>query len=138
MVGISSRVQRNVAVIDSNEIVANAAKLMTERYIGSVVVTGDAGVLGIFTERDLMRVVAQQLDPVRIKLADVMRTDLAKVDAEDSVDHCLQVMKARRCRHLLVFDGPALVGIVSLRDLVALMLEEKEELVSQLTQYITS
>jgi signal-transduction protein with cAMP-binding, CBS, and nucleotidyltransferase domain len=138
MVGISSKVQRQVTIIDSNQSVANAAKVMTERYIGSVVVTTNSDVQGIFTERDLMRVVAQQLDPAIVKLADVMRTDLAKVDMDDSVDHCLQVMKARRCRHLLVFDGVALIGIISLRDLVSLMLEEKEELVSQLTQYITS
>ena len=137
MLSISSKVQRNVAVIDRHRTVFDAAKLMTERYIGSVVVTGDGAVQGIFTERDLMRVVAQQQDPVGISLVEVMRSDLAKVDAEESVDHCLQVMRTRRCRHLLVFDGVALVGIISLRDLVTLMLEEKEELVSQLTQYIT-
>ncbi|HKQ31432.1 MAG TPA: CBS domain-containing protein [Burkholderiales bacterium] len=138
MVGISSKVQRNVAVIDSKQNVVDAAQLMAERYIGSVVVTADAEVQGIFTERDLMRVVAQQLDPNKVKLADVMRPDLAKVDMDESVDDCLQIMRTRRCRHLLVFDGATMVGIISLRDLVALMLEEKEELVSQLTQYITS
>jgi CBS domain-containing protein len=137
MLGISSKVQRNVTVIDSDETVLDAARLMTERYIGSVVVTSDSDVRGIFTERDLMRVVAQQQDPARIKLAEVMRTDLAKVDVEENVEHCLQVMKTHRCRHLLVFDGGALVGIVSLRDLATLMLDEKEELISQLTQYIT-
>jgi CBS domain-containing protein len=137
MLGISSKVQRKIAVIDGTQSVLDAAKLMTERYIGSVVVTTHAEVQGIFTERDLMRVVAQQQDPARIMLADVMRTDLAKVDVEESVDHCLQVMKARRCRHLLVFEGDNLAGIISLRDLATLMLEEKEELISQLTQYIT-
>jgi predicted transcriptional regulator len=85
-----------------------------------------------------MHVLAQELDPARTKVVDAMRTDVAKVNMEESVEHCLAVMKARQCRHLLVFDGPDFAGIVSLRDLVALMLEEKEELVSQLNHYITS
>ena len=46
-------------------------------------------------------------------------------------------MRTNRCRHLLVFEGDELAGIVSLRDLAALMLEEKESLVIQLTKYIT-
>jgi CBS domain-containing protein len=47
-------------------------------------------------------------------------------------------MKEYRCRHLLVFDGDEFVGIVSLRDMVMLMMEEKEELIAYLHQYISS
>jgi CBS domain-containing protein len=47
-------------------------------------------------------------------------------------------MKDYRCRHLLVFDGDEFVGLVSLRDLVALMMEEKEELIGYLQRYISS
>ena len=47
-------------------------------------------------------------------------------------------MKQHQCRHLLVFDGDAFVGIVSLRDLLVLLLEEKEELIRELTRYVTS
>ena len=47
-------------------------------------------------------------------------------------------MKEHRCRHLLVFEGDEFVGIVSLRDMVVLMIDEKEELIKQLERYITS
>lgn len=138
MMDISPKVERKVAIVDENKTVLDAAKIMVERYIGSVVVDGSSSVKGIFTERDLMRVVAQQQNPSQTKLKDVMRTALVRVTPDHSVEQCLELMRMHRCRHLLVFEGDALVGIVSLRDLAALMLEEKEALVEQLTKYITS
>jgi CBS domain-containing protein len=137
MTDISAKIVRDVALVDANKSVLDAAKVMSDRFIGSVVVTVGSDVKGVFTERDLMRVVAQQQSPASVQLKEVMRTDLASVAPHETVDHCLQVMKENRCRHLLVFDGGKLVGIVSLRDLAALMLEEKEDLISQLTHYIT-
>ena len=73
-----------------------------------------------------------------ISAFDVMRTDIVRASPRDSVEDCLSLMRANRCRHLLVFDRDEFVGIVSLRDLAALMLEEKESLVEELTKYITS
>lgn len=137
MTDISGKIARNVALVDSNQTVLDAARVMAERFIGSVVVTVSSNVKGIFTERDLMRVVAQQQDPAQVTLKEVMRSDLISVNAHESVDRCLDLMKENKCRHLLVFEGEQLAGIVSLRDLVAIMLEEKEELIGQLTKYIT-
>lgn len=138
MTEISPKVERRVAVVDQESTVLDAAKVMVERQIGSVVIDGGGTVRGIFTERDLMRVVAQQQDPVRTPLKEVMRTQLVRVAPSDSIEHCLELMRAHRCRHLLVYEGDIFVGIVSLRDLAALMLEEKEAMVEQLTKYITS
>lgn len=137
MTQIESGIQRRVATLDEDSTALEAAQLMTERFIGSVVVTGPHAVRGIFTERDLVkRVVAAGHDPARVRLRAVMREDLVHVGPRESVERCLALMKQRRCRHLLVFDGEECVGIVSLRDLVALMLEEKEQLIQQLTRYI--
>jgi CBS domain-containing protein len=138
MADISPKVERNMALLDENETVLAAAAVMVERYIGSVVVTRASEVKGIFTERDLIRVVAQGRDPAGIRLQEVMRTDLLSVGPNESVDRCMELMRANRCRHLLVFDGGKLAGIVSLRDLAALMLDEKAALVEELTKYITS
>lgn len=137
MMEISPKVERKVATVDQNKTVFDAATVMVGRYIGSVVVTESSTVKGIFTERDLMRVVAQQQDLGKVKLKDVMRSDLVSVSPSDSVEDCLQLMRENRCRHLLVFEGDEFVGIVSLRDIAALMLEEKEALVGELTKYIT-
>lgn len=137
MTEIAPKVERKVAMIDESKTVLDAAAEMVERYIGSVVVTGAREVRGIFTERDLMRVVAQRRNPAATPLREVMRTNIVSVAPDASVEHCLELMRAHRCRHLLVYDGERCIGIVSLRDLAALMLEEKENLVRELTKYIT-
>jgi CBS domain-containing protein len=110
---------------------------MVEKHIGSVVVTRSGAVVGIFTERDLMRLVARHQNPTQIKLQEVMRTDLVRAGPHDSIEQCLETMRAHRCRHLLIFEREQFVGIVSLRDLAALMLEEKERLIKELTRYIS-
>lgn len=138
MAQIYSGIQRDVATLDEHSTALEAARLMTERFIGSVVVTDAAGVRGLFTERDLVkRVVAAGRDPRTVPLREVMRAELVRVGPRESVERCLALMRQHRCRHLLVFDGEECIGIVSLRDLVALMLEEKERLIQQLTGYIT-
>lgn len=138
MAQIYSGIQRTVASLDERSTALEAAQVMTERFIGSVVVTGAGRVKGIFTERDLVkRVIAAGRDPGGSPLREVMREDIVRVGPRESVERCLELMRQHRCRHLLVFDGEEWVGIVSLRDLVALMLEEKEQLIQQLTRYIT-
>ena len=137
MAEISPKIQRTIALVDENKTVFDAATVMAGKYIGSVVVTGSSAVKGIFTERDLMRLVAERKNPAEIILKDVMRRDLVRVGPTETVEQCLSLMSTNRCRHLLVFENDQLAGIISLRDLAALMLEEKETLIGQLTQYIT-
>lgn len=136
---ISSKVIRKVATIDENRSALEAAMVMTEEFIGSVVVTRSSKIIGIFTERDLMmRVVGKRKDPEKVKIKDVMSESLIAVGPKDSAGYCLNLMKEHRCRHLLVFAGDEFLGIVSLRDMVTLMLDEKEELIGHLEKYITS
>jgi CBS domain-containing protein len=135
---ISSNIVRRVVTIDEHRTVLEAAKLMTEAFIGSVLVTSSSGIKGLFTERDLMmHVVGKEKDPAEVKIKDAM-TKGVKVSPKDNANTCLDLMKEHRCRHLLVFEGDEFVGIVSLRDMVALMIGEKEELIGHLERYITS
>lgn len=136
---ISSKVIRKVATIDENRSALEAAMVMTDEFIGSVVITRSSKIIGMFTERDLMmRVVGKRKDPEKVKIKDVMSETLITVGPEDSAGYCLNLMKEHRCRHLLVFAGDEFLGIVSLRDMVTLMLDEKEELIGHLEKYITS
>jgi CBS domain-containing protein len=136
---IAPKLVRRVVMIDENRPCLEAAILMTQEFVGSVVVTGSSKVIGLFTERDLMmKVVGQKRDPEKVRIKDVMSHTLFKVSPKDSASHCLNLMKEHRCRHLLVFDGDEFVGIVSLRDMVSLLLDEKEELIGHLEKYIAS
>lgn len=136
---IESKIVRKVATIDEGRSILEAAILMTEEFIGAVVITNSSGIAGIFTERDLMMsVVGKKKDPEQVKIREVMSKTSPKVSPKDTASDCLDLMKNQRCRHLLVFADNEFVGIVSLRDLVALMIEEKEELIECLNRYITS
>ncbi len=136
---ITSEIKRDVVVINENTTALDPAILMTEKYIGSVVVRGsETGVRGLFTERDLMmRVVGEKRDPAITLVKDVMPSRFVSVAPDESCSRCLELMKAHRCRHLLVFEGRHFVGIVSLRDVVAALMSEKEMLISALSNYIT-
>jgi len=136
---ITSEIQHNITSIDEGSSVQDAVNQMSEHYIGSIVITGAFGVKGIFTERDLMvRVVAKGLDPSQINVGSVTDESLVKVRSDDDVLHCLTLMKENHCRHLIVFDGDRFVGVVSIRDMVALLLDEKEAMIMRLQEYIGS
>lgn len=133
---IASRIMKDVETMDEGKTALEAAVIMTKKFIGSVVVTGSSEVKGIFTERDLMRVVGEKKDPAEVKLKDIMSKECVRVRPDDTSKRCLDLMRENKCRHLLVYDGGEFIGIVSLRDLVALMLDEKEDLIKQLSDYI--
>lgn len=137
---IESIIVRNVINIDENSTTLDAAKLMTKHYIGSLVVTGRLGFYGIFTERELMMdVIGAGKDPSSTKLTDIVNKNFfVRVSPQDSAEQCLDLMKEHRCRHLLVFEDEEFIGLVSLRDMVVLLLEEKEQLINNLKDYIST
>jgi len=136
---ISSGINRSVTTIDENHTVLEAAKLMTDNYIGSVIVTSHSQIVGIFTERELMmRVVGKDRDPNAVKIRDVMHTDHLKISPDASCEEALHLMEEKRCRHLLVFNDDEFIGLISLRDIVVLTLQEKDDLITQLEAYISA
>jgi CBS domain-containing protein len=136
---IESIIERNVMTIDENSTALDAAEMMTKHYVGSLIVTGRMGFRGLFTERDLMMdVVGEDKDPSSTRLSDIVREDFVRVTPQETAEHCLDLMKEHRCRHLLVFNGEDFVGLVSLRHMVVLLLEEKEQLITRLKEYISA
>jgi CBS domain-containing protein len=139
MATINEKIERQVVLLDESKTAYDAAVLMCDKHIGSVVVTRASKIVGLFTERDLMRrVVRERLDPATAEVRDVMRKDYVRVAPDERGERCIELMKEFQCRHLMVYDGDAFVGIISLRDLLVLLLDEKEELNLQLTKYVTS
>ena len=128
---------RDVVVVDIAASVTHAARIMSEKQIGAVPVVDGERVAGIFTERDVMsRVVAAGVNPAETPVSAVMSTSLVVADVRDSHDVCLRRMQQARVRHLLVLDSGRLAGVLSLRDLLALELDEKDEAVTLLNAYV--
>jgi CBS domain-containing protein len=118
--------------------VLDASILMNDHKVGSVVVSDHGQIVGIFTERDILRrVVAQQLNPATTSLGQVMTTDVVCCEMDTPLDSARKVMMTRRIRHLPVLDSQQrMVGIISIGDLNAYRLEGQEVQIHMLKEYL--
>ena len=91
---------------------------------------------GIFTERDLMnRVVAEGLDPEKVKVSEAMTSSIATVPLETPIREAANIMSQNRIRHLPVFEEGQLYGVISVGDILAWKLREQEFTLHQLKDY---
>jgi CBS domain-containing protein len=126
-----------VATIDRNMTVIDAAQLMNARRIGSVVVLEGREVIGIFTERDiLVRVVAARRNPETTPVSEVMTAPVVCCTPEADLQECKALVTNRRLRHIPVVDDGCLVGIVTSGDILAREAFEREDAIESLTEYI--
>ncbi|HZB03207.1 MAG TPA: CBS domain-containing protein [Actinomycetota bacterium] len=105
--------------IEPTTTVAEAATVMGERRIGSALVMEDDMLLGIFTERDIVRALGEHFDAAGHPVSDWMTPNPVTVEASTPVEDALRMMLDRNFRHLPVAEGGRVSGIVSMRDLTA-------------------
>jgi CBS domain-containing protein len=116
--------------------VLEAARLMNEHGIGGVVVVDGGQVVGIFTERDVMRrVVVAQHDPATTKLLDVMTTPVISCEPGTDIDECRAIVTARRVRHLPIIRDGKLLGLITSGDILAQQLREQQEALDYLNSW---
>ena len=126
-----------VLTIGPDAFVLQAAQLMNEHKVGALVVTADEGIVGMFTERDVLRrIVGEQRDPTTTIVADVMTTEVACCTPETSVEEARGAMKNRRIRHLPVMDGNRLCGLISIGDLNAYQMTSQEQTIYLMQEYL--
>jgi CBS domain-containing protein len=116
--------QRDVVTVSAEDTFTQAAKVLREHLISSVVVKGEAGPAGIVTERDFVSLLADGLDPATTKVGERMSKDLATVQSKADIAEAATAMAERGIRHLPVVDRGKMVGIVSIRDLMTWAVEE--------------
>lgn len=110
------------------ETVAAAARLLAGHNIGALLVQDPWGHhAGLFSERDLVRGLARHgAAALGLPVAELMTADVITCHPHDRIDEAMRMMTAHRIRHLPVEEGGAIVGIVSIGDLVRSLLDEKE------------
>jgi CBS domain-containing protein len=100
--------------------IRQATRLMNDHAIGSLLVTSGNRLVGIFTERDVLRrVVAEGRSPDSTTVAEVMTSDVVCCTPESSVEEVADLMRRRRVRHVPVLAGDEVVGLVSIGDVNA-------------------
>jgi CBS domain-containing protein len=122
--------------VGPDETVYAAIKKMAEKNIGSVLVMDGATLVGIFTERDYARnVVLKGKSSPQTLVRDIMATQVACVEPDDTVEECMALMTDKRVRHLPVVEDGAVVGIISIGDLVKSIIDEQRFTIEQLETY---
>lgn len=128
---------RNVFSVQAGQSVYEAIAEMDAHNVGALIVMEDQKVTGIITERDYLRkVILKGRLSKETPVADIMSRDLVFVTPEDSVVKAMALMTAKRCRHLPVFRGDQLDGIVSVGDLVKSIIAHQEFKIQMLEDYI--
>jgi CBS domain-containing protein len=128
---------RELFFVNERDSVAEAARHMTARRVGAILVL-DAGELrGVFSERDLMqRVVVERLDPDRTPVGSVMSIHVVSIQESANLEEAMEAMLTQGCRHLPVMRGSRVTGFLSMRDLLHYELARKTEEIAHMRAYI--
>lgn len=123
----------SVFTVRQDATVYQALEVMADKNIGAVIVTDEAGKLsGIFSERDYARkMMIKGRDSHSTKVGEIMTTLVVSVNPETRLRDCMSIMTDKRIRHLPVFQGDKLIGVVSIGDVVKSLLSEQDYVISQ-------
>jgi CBS domain-containing protein len=128
---------RSVYTVDKGSTVQAAAEFMAEKNIGAVSVMDGSRLVGIFSERDMIsRVIAKGLNPVTTSVSSVMTANLVVASSDETYESCLRKMKQANCRHLPIVEADKLVGFISLRDLLQVEINERDDKIQFLNDYM--
>lgn len=114
---VKSRMRWPVATIGGATPMRDVAEALVADELGALAVVENHAVIGVISERDVVRQVAAGADPDHTRAADMMSTELVTVGPGDTLDTAATLMREAAVRHLPVLDGEELVGFLSIRDL---------------------
>ena len=118
--------------------VYDALQLMAEKKAGALLVITDDQVNGILSERDCVRKVDLQGRTTRLtKVNEIMTREVISVQVSEQLEECMATMLEKNIRHLPVYEGDKLLGLISVRDVLREVVEVQKSLISQLERFIT-
>ncbi len=117
MAGIGDLMTRDVLTVAPEDTLGEAAAKMTERGVGAVVVSDFGRMIGILSERDIMRAVADRVHSSEARVREWMTADPITATPDTSIEEAGRTMLENGFRHLPVVDGDRAIGIVSIRDI---------------------
>ena len=128
----------NVLFISPDQTVGDAVSLMDEKRIGALLVMEGDSLIGIFTERDVLRrVVAAGREVASTKVGEVMTREIVTVKSSLHIEDAMAVLTEKHCRHLPVVEDGRVEGVVSIGDLTMWVNRDREVQIKQLVDYIS-
>ena len=129
---------REIYSVHPDTSVFDTLKLMADKNVGAILVRSDSQVEGILSERDCVRrLELNGRNAYDTKVKDIMTSKVLYVQASQSLEECVAIMIDKNIRHLPVFDGDELLGLISARDALKEMVDQQKFVISQLEHYIT-
>lgn len=127
-----------VITVPPDATLAQAAAVLHREQVGAAVVAGpDGAPIGVFSERDLARVVAESgPDGLALGVADAMSRELITAEPGSTIDHLMGLMTDKRVRHVIILDQAAMAGVVSIGDVVKRKIAEAQAEAESLKAYI--
>ena len=115
---VSKYIYPKLTTISSELTVSDAAKIMAEKMVESIIVFEGESVVGFITDRDILSdIVAAGLDPLKIKISQIMRKPLITILKDATVREAINIMVEKNIRRLVVMDGSRLLGIIRRKQL---------------------
>ena len=112
---IKEIIKENVIAIGPDLTLKEAAQIMSKNQIGSLAVIENKKILGIITERDVLK----NIDSLKSKVSSVMTKKIISIDSDSYVENAAALMAKNKIKRLLVVEGGSLVGIITATDILA-------------------
>jgi CBS domain-containing protein len=117
--------------------VFEALGVMSEKNIGAILIIEDTMLKGILSERDYARKIALKAKSSKKTFVYEIMEDVVTVKPSDNLDYCMELMDAKRVRHLPVIENEIVIGIISISDVVKAIIEMQKETIKHLDSYIS-
>lgn len=130
---------KSIFSVSPETSVLDALQVMMDKNISALLVMDGTRLKGIFTERDYARkIILVGKSSKATKIKEVMSEKLVTIELGTSIDYCMQIMTERRIRHLPIIENGLVIGIISIGDLVKFVIEDQQQTIEQLQNYISS
>ncbi len=134
---INEKEIKELLTVDAKKSVIDALTIMAKYKIGALIVTSEAKMVGIISERDYAREIILEGKSSKVtKVEEIMTRKVLTLSAGDKFEKGLEIMTQKRIRHMPVIDGKELLGMVSQGDLVKEMISYQKELIKELEAFV--
>ena len=131
--------ENHYIAVGHDQTVDSCIRMMNDKDIGALVVHKEGAVVGLISERDIVRRLnAHGLDPKQTLAEDIAYRDVSILDANDSIEQVMAVITKTKRRHVLIRQNGEVSQVVSIGDVMKYLLDEKGFIIEQLENYISA
>lgn len=130
---------RAVWSVSPTDMVIDALKLMAEKNVGALMVLEAGKAVGVISERDVARKVdLAGKTAANTRVSEIMSQEVVSTNPNHTIEECMAIMTNKRIRHLPVYEKEEIVGVISIGDVVKAVISDKQFIIEQLENYITT